>query len=41
MWLGSGVAVAVVQATAIASIRSLAQETPYAKGVALRKKVSK
>ena len=34
MWLSSGVAVAVVWDSAAAPIQSLAQELPYAEGVA-------
>ena len=39
MWLGFGVAVAVVQATALTE--SLAWELPYAMGVALKNKNNK
>ena len=35
---GSSIAAAVVQVTAIAQIQSLAQELPYASGVAIKKK---
>ena len=37
MWLGAIVAVAVVQASATAPIRPLAQELPYATSVAIKK----
>ena len=36
-WLGSGIAVAVVRPVAIAPIRPLAWELPYAAGVALKR----
>ena len=38
MWLGSGVAMAVVLASAAALIHPLAQELPYASGVALKRR---
>ena len=38
MWLGSGVAVAVMQASATAVIRPLAWELPYAAGAAVKRK---
>ena len=38
MWLGSGVAMAVAQATAAAPIQPLAQELPYATGTAIKRK---
>ena len=38
MWLGSGVAMAVAQASAPAPIQPLAWELPYATGVALKRK---
>ena len=37
MWLGSGIAVAVAQASAVALIQPLAWEWPYATGAALKK----
>ena len=40
MWLGSGVAMAMVQAEAAAPIRSLAQELPYAIDRAVKKQNS-
>ena len=36
--IGSGVAVAVVQASAVAPVQPLAQELPYAKGAAVKRK---
>ena len=38
MWLGSGVAVAVAEASAAAPIGTLAWELPHAKGMALKRK---
>ena len=40
MWLISGVAMAVAWAAAAALIQTLAQELPYASGVAIKKKNS-
>ena len=37
MWLGSGTAVAVAQASAAVLIQLLAWELPYASGVALKR----
>ena len=38
MWLGSGVAVAVAQTSAAASIQPLAQELPFAAGMTVKRK---
>ena len=38
MWLGSGVAVAVAQPSAAASIQPLAQELPFAAGMTVKRK---
>ena len=38
MWLGSGVALAVAYASAVAPIQPLAWEPPYSTGIAIKRK---